>query len=197
MAQTMGATAYAPNERLPLVKNQYTIDLGEAIKAGLFATLLFSACYAPLFFMYKQDSVDLLRVLGSTVTLEEWSARAIGFLLHLGVGIGIAVSYAVILWLFNWQSNAGKGMVFGVLVYIPMFAFFLPWFIGWLPKFGLVGATLPPLDVLMNQVGHGNVGWEANVLVLFAHLMFGLMLGALYRHKIRQHGTYRLEYAGG
>ena len=196
MAHMTGAI-HAADDRTPLKQSPYIIDPREIIQAGFFATLFFSACYAPLFFMYKQDSLDLLRVLGSTVTLDEWTARAIGFILHLGVGIGIAASYAVILWLFNWQSNAGKGTVFGILVYIPMFAFFLPWFIGWLPKFAPTGAVLPPLDTLMNQVGHGNVGWEANFLVLAAHMMFGLMLGAMYRHKVRQPGTYRLEYAGG
>jgi hypothetical protein len=196
MAQTTDA-ARASQERLPVFPNAYEIDWFEAGKAGFLATLFFSAIYAPIYLAYRTDSMDIPLILGSTVTLDEWLARIIGFGIHLGIGIGIALSYAVILWLFNWQGNAGKGTVFGILVFVPMFAFFVPWFIGWLPKFAPTGVVHQPFDVMMNQVGHGNNGWELSALVMLAHMMFGLMLGAIYRHKVKNPGTFRLEYAGG
>jgi len=54
------------------------------------------------------------------------------------------------------------------------------------------------VDTLLNQVGHGNDGWEACGYVLGAHLMYGLLLGAIYRHKtLPLDGRYRIEYGGG
>lgn len=193
---TTGA-AHATNERVPVFPNPFEIDWFEAGKAGFLATLFFSACFAPVYFLYRTDSLDLPLILGSTVFTEEWTARLFGFLIHLGIGTSIGLTYAFLLWLFNWQGNAGKGMVFGVLVYVPMFAFFVPWFIGLLPRFAPTGVVHQPMDILMNQVGHGNSNWDGNFFVLSAHLMFGLMLGAIYRHKVKTAGTYRIEYPGG
>jgi hypothetical protein len=157
-----------------------------------------------MYLIYRQNTVDIPLLLGSFVTGNEWLARLIGIPIHLGIGIGIALSYAILLYIFRLQSNAGKGTVFGGLVFVPMIAFLMPWAVGWSARFGLPhgtlasGARLFPIDTLLNQIGHGNAGWDACAYVLFAHLMYGLLLGALYRHKtLPQDGRYRIEYSGG
>lgn len=122
----------------------------------------------------------------------------LGFLVHMGIGVGIGVGYAILLWIFRLQSNAGKGIVYGFLVFQAMFAFLLPWAVGWSARFGLPHVQLYPADVMLNQAGHGNAGWEAPAIVLVAHLMYGLLLGAIYRHKVRPlDNKVRLEYSGG
>jgi hypothetical protein len=155
-------------------------------------------------FIYRQNSLDIPLLLGSFVFANEWLARIAGFVVHMIIGIGIALTYAILLYIFRLQSNAGKGTVFGFLVFVPMMTFLMPWAVGWSARFGLPHATLEsgarlwPVDTMLNQVGNGNAGWDACVVVLCAHLMYGLLLGALYRHKLRpQDGRYRIEYSGG
>lgn len=193
--------AHAPEGYNPDAKEiptVYQIDWIEAVKAGTTATLLFSAFYAPLYFMYREDSINIPRLIGSFVFADPLLAVLSGFVVHLGIGTSIGVAYAVLLWIFRLQGNGGKGMVFGFLIFQVMFAFLLPWAPGWSARFGLPHAQLQNADVMLNQTGHGNVGWEAPALVLLAHLMFGLLLGAIYRHKVRSlDHSIRLEYSGG
>jgi len=200
MAQTTGAMR-ADAVVKPTI---YQINWGNAVIAGIAATLLFSAVYAPVYLIYRQNSLDLLLLLGNILTGNEWVARLVGLVIHFGIGIGIALAYAIGLYWFRFQSNAGKGTVFGYLVFIGMIAFLMPWFVGFSARWGLphagldTGARLWPVDTLLNQVGHGNDGWEACGYVLGAHLMYGLLLGAIYRHKtLPLDGRYRIEYGGG
>jgi hypothetical protein len=200
MAQTTGAARTDATVK-PTI---YEIDYRSAIIAGIAATLLFSACYSPMVPIYRQNSLDIPLLLGSFLTGNEWLARLLGIGIHMGIGVGIALSYAILLYIFRLQSNAGKGTVFGYMVFIPMMAFLMPWAVGWSARFGLPhgvldsGAHLWPVDTMLNQVGNGNAGWDACALVLCAHLMYGLLLGALYRHKtLPLDGRYRIEYSGG
>lgn len=200
-AHTAALPAHAPEGYNPdarEIPTVYEFDLVEAIKAGTAATLLFSAFYAPMYYIYREDSVNIPRLIGSWVFTDPTLIVLSGFAVHMGIGVGIAVSYAILLWIFRWQSNAGKGTVFGFLIFQAMFAFILPWSVGWLARFAPTHAQLQNADIMLNQTGHSNAGWEAPAIVLLAHLMFGLLLGAMYRHKVRTlDRAVRLEYSGG
>src|SRR5689334_10739093 len=105
MAQTTGAVRTDAVVK-PTI---YQIDYKSVVIAGIAATLIFSATYFPVYLIYRQNSLDLLMLLGNALTGNEWMARFFGLFIHFGIGIGIALAYAVGLYVFRFQSNAGKG----------------------------------------------------------------------------------------
>jgi hypothetical protein len=52
-------------------------------------------------------------------------------------------------------------------------------------------------DVLMNQAGHGNAWWDGPMIVLVAYLLYGVTVGAVYRHQTLDTTRYRVAYQGG
>lgn len=205
MSQTPAAAA--PGAKL--INSPYTVNLVSAVVAGVVSHLLILPALYALYFAYREDCVDLPLVFGSALVAPTdmqsvWVARILGIGAFLGLGAVTGIVYAVLLRVFRWQSNGGKGSVFGVMVFVPTFAFIVPWTIGLLARFAPTQAAMggPPIqnnpDVMFNQLGHGNVGWEPAAWTLCAYIVAFLVLGTLYRHNTREIGTrYRLEYQGG
>lgn len=193
------ARAQAERRNEKVITAPFDVDILSAIKAGIFASLIFTLLWYPLVFVSGEDGVDLALVFGAFITPQiDILTQILGFGALIGTYTGIAVSYAVLLRIFRIRSNAGKGTVFGFLVFVPMIAFFLPWLIGWVARFGVSHASIPQADVLLNQAGHSNFGWEVPAAGLIAHLAFGAILGALYRDKpVSLNVPYRVEYVGG
>jgi hypothetical protein len=194
----MSHTTGAPSAGAKVVPCPYTINWLLAGIAGLFAQVILLSGVYPLYLAYREDSMDPLLLFGSFLTADPVMARVLGFGIYLGMGIAVGLAYAILLYIFRWQGNAGKGAVFGVLVFIPMYAFIWPWTVGFLARFAPTHLSFNNPDVMFNQVGHGNVGWEPAAWTLCVYLIYGIVLGAIYRHGIREMGTrYRLEYQGG
>lgn len=194
----MAHTSSASN--LPLTPNKYKVNLVLATWAGLLGQLLWFLFYYPVYLYYQEDSLDLARMFGSFLVAEPtFIARILGIGALFGIGIGTAWAYAWLLYILNLQSSGTTGFLFGGLFFVPMAAFIIPWSVGFLAEFRGVRMNLP--DVLFSQAGHGNANWDGPLYALVAYVMYGLVLGSVYRHKIRnQPGDakqYRIAYLGG
>jgi hypothetical protein len=193
----------APAPGAKLVNSPYVVNVVSAGIAGLISHLLLIPAIYALYFAYREDSMDLPLLFGAflvapTDMQSVWLARILGMGAFLGIGVVTGIAYAVLLRVFRWQSNGGKGSVFGILVFVPTFAFIVPWTVGFLARFAPTHWRMNNPDVMFNQVGHGNVGWEPAGWMLCCYIIAGLVLGTLYRHKtLEMGGRYRLEYQGG
>lgn len=190
MAHQSGASNLIPTP------NKYQVNLKLATWAGILGQVLWFLFYYPVYFYYGEDSLDLARLFGSFITTDpEWVTRFLGIGALFGIGIGTAWAYAWLLYILNLQSSGTTGFLFGGLFFVPIAAFIIPWTVGFLAQFRDVQMNLP--DVLFSQAGHGNANWDGPMLVLIAYMMYGLVLGAVYRHKLRDPNVYRIAYQGG
>ncbi len=179
-----------------LSENPYRLNFLKLIGAGALATFIFTACWYPIYFSYGNESTNLALILGAILSPREAAAipggalgpglvaLLIGIVIHLFVGIGIASAYAVVLLIIKQQSNAGKGMIFGILVGTGMMAFVLPFYLGLLARFHPAHLAFDNADVALNQIGTGNLGWGPMTVAILAHTAFGYVLGSFYRHKV-------------
>jgi hypothetical protein len=180
--------------------NKYKVNLVLATWAGILGQVLWFLFYYPVYFYYGEDSLDLARLFGSFVVADPtWVARLLGLGVLFGIGVGTAWAYAWLLYILNLQSSGTTGFLFGGLFFVPMAAFVIPWTVGFLAQLRDVQMNLP--DVLFSQAGHGNGNWDGPLYVLVAYIMYGLVVGSVYRHKLRnQPGDkvqYRIAYLGG
>ena len=187
-----------------LTPNKYQPNLLLAGIAGLVGQLMWLGFYYPVYAMYQEDSLDLFRLFGSFIYIfmgnhdgnyDPGIARLVGIPVVLGLGVVIGLIYAWILYILNLQSTGAMGFIFGGLVFTPMIAFVIPWTVGFLAQ--LTGIQMNVPDVAFNQAGHGNAGWDGPVYVLVAYLIYGVILGAMYRHKLRDLTKYEVKYQGG
>ncbi|MES2459833.1 MAG: hypothetical protein V4671_04560 [Armatimonadota bacterium] len=155
-----------------------------AFRAGLVATIAFTLFWYPLYFGSKNTSMDICMLLGSYVVPGDltWLTRFVGIGMHLGVGIGIAFAYAIALQVLRTQSHAGKGALFGVGIFFFMAIWALPW-VAPMAVFGASHAFFDMPSPYLEWLGANDQGWDGFALGLIAHLMYGSILGALYRHK--------------
>lgn len=195
------ATGHGVRNQVREVPTPFVWDIKNAVAAGIFASIIFTILWYPLVFITGEDSLDLALVFGAFITPQlDWLTRILGLGALIGTYTAIAVTYMALLFILRLRSNAGKGAVFGFMVFAAMTAFILPWLVGFLARFGVSHASLPQPDALLNQAGHSNYGWEVMVAGLAAHLMYGAIVGALYREKPREtveSRPFRVEYAGG
>jgi hypothetical protein len=189
MARTAGSGGLKPTP------NRFQVNIGLAIVAGIVGQLFWMALYYPVYFMYQEDSLDLMRLFGSFLTTQEPWTHLLGFGAVMGIGVTTAVAYAWILYILNLQSSGAMGFVFGAFVFQPIIAFVIPWTVGFLAVF--TGVRMNNPDVALNQAGHGNANWDGPFFVLLAYLIYGLIVGAIYRHKLRDTTQYQIAYQGG
>lgn len=201
MAEVYTAShAAAPSGNAILVDSPYQVDWVGATGAGVAGALGLLAVHAFIYLGYGANSLNLPLMFGYFVTADYVLAQIIGLGAVIGLYVTGAWAYAFLLSLFRMQGNGGKGVVYGFMFFVPLYAFILPWVIGLTSRWGaphINSSFLPNMDVMMNQAGQGNVGWEAVALVAFEHLLYGLLVGAVYRHKVLPIGErYRLRYLG-
>jgi len=185
---------------LKTVWSPYRFDLLSAIQAGIVATLFFLVVWYLIYFAVKDPSLDIAMMIGAFLTpTVDWTSRLLGIGGLLGMGITLAIVYALGLLTFKMQTGMGKGLLFGMMIFIPMMAFVFPFSIGFLARFGVSHAYLHNPDVMFNQTGNTGIQWAVAFWALMAHMVFGSFLGLVYRHKLYEGiGTrYELEYAGG
>lgn len=92
---------------------------------------------------------------------------------HIANGILYVLVYAGVLRYRQKQSTVGAGAFFGVLLWLtgPMLLF--PFLLG------LWGVTNP--GIFMLDLGHG---WVPSAVNLGAHLLHGIVAGAIYKHRV-------------
>lgn len=166
----------------------YTPNIPLAIGAGLLATILFTICWYPLYFGYHNTSMDLAMLLGSYVVPGPlgWMTRLVGFFMHLGVGAALGVGYAMLLYVLRTQSHAGKGTLYGAGIFFFMSIWVLPW-VAPMAVYGASGAHFDSVSPFLEWVGANDQGWNGFAFGLIAHLIYGSILGALYRAKRTDH----------
>jgi hypothetical protein len=122
---------------------------------------------------------DLVRLLG-TMTHERaptWQWWSVGILLHASVGAIWAVFYAYFFWSTLGWPPACQGLVFSLgpavlagLVMVPQMSFMHPLVSGGeMPGFGLFAIS---------------IGWLGPAGIIFGHLVYGAVMGALYTRPV-------------
>ncbi|MBC8102293.1 MAG: hypothetical protein H7Z41_06875 [Cytophagales bacterium] len=162
----------------------YKPDFLRAFQGGLAATLVFTLFWYPLYFGFKNPSMDICLLLGSYIVPGDltWLTRFVGIGMHLGIGIGIAFAYATALQVLRTQSHAGKGTLFGIGIFFFMAIWVLPW-VAPMAVYGAAQAQFDAVSPFLDWLGSNDQGWSGFALGLIAHLMYGSILGAVYRHK--------------
>ncbi|MDX1931320.1 MAG: hypothetical protein SFU56_01820 [Capsulimonadales bacterium] len=203
MAEVYSTPAPARGGDVILIDSPYRIHWGRTLIYGIGASLGLLLTHFLIYFGYGMNATNGLNlplILGAFITDDPVGAQLLGIAGVVGLYTGAALAYAFVLHLFHFQSNHGKGTLYGFLLFVAMYAFLYPWMVGLASRWGLPQVTssfLPNPDVMMNQAGHGNLGWEAVFLASVPHLVYGLILGSSYRHTELPVGErYRLRYLG-
>ena len=134
---------------------------------------------------------DLVRLLGE-VTLgvgteraapawQSWQSWPVGLLLHASVGAIWAIFYAYFFWAtYRWKPRV-QGLVFSLgpavlagLVMVPQLAWMRP------------GTAGEPADLQGIGIFAWRLGWGGPVGILFGHLVYGAVMGALYCKPVGQ-----------
>ncbi len=122
--------------------------------------------------------MDLPMMLGTLVVDDPDRARAVGFLIHLGIGQVFALGYALVFALVDragWLLGAGLGLLHA-LVALTVLVPLLP---GVHPRMAstragpATGPGLEPPGLLGSNYGHQTVA-----VAVVAHLAYGVALGA-------------------
>jgi hypothetical protein len=200
MAEVYTPPHTAHQSDLPLITYRYKIEWFRATFAGVAGALALLAFHFFIYLGYGSNALNLPLIFGYFLTSDYVMAQVLGFGITVGLYVGAAWAYAFLLWVFHFQSNGGKGTVYGFLVFVPLYAFILPWTVGLCARWGLPhvnSSYLPLMDVMLHQAGQGNVGWEAVSLVAAEHLLYGLIVGTVYRHTdLVALGRFRQRYLG-
>jgi hypothetical protein len=123
--------------------------------------------------------LDLPLVLGTLVTEDPDRARAAGFFVHLAVGQGFALGYAVTfahLQLATWWLGALLGMLHVAVALLAL----LPLLPGLHPRMASHRAG-PASTAVLEPPGllALNYGVQTPVVAIIAHVTYGTVLGAL------------------
>jgi hypothetical protein len=187
-------------DTMKVVWSEYKFNPVSAFTAGIVATIFFLIVWYLIFLSVKDPAMDIALIVGGFVSPKlDWTARILGFGGLFGIGVSMSFVFGLALLAFKMQSGMGKGLLYGMMLFVPMMAFVLPFSLGFLARFGLSGASIHTFDVMFNQVGNSGGQWQFACWGLLAHMFFGSFLGLVYRHKEREGigSKYEVEYAGG
>jgi hypothetical protein len=153
----------------------FAIDTVRVMAAGFLATTLGTS-------VVKTESLDIRGILASIVTLiapmDRPTALLVGTVWHCLNGIAFAAIYARILIALRKQSTVGTGFLLGVAL----------WILLMLTMPILFNADPPVRSGEMPNPGvfllHTGMGWTPAFFVLLDHLVYGLLVGVIYRHRV-------------
>jgi hypothetical protein len=159
----------APNQRA------FAIDRAQVIGAGLIATAVGTS-------VLKTESLDIRGILATMVTLitplDRPTALLVGTMWHFLNGIAFAAIYAKILIALRKQSTVTTGFWLGLSLWIlPMLT--LPILFSWDPS--VRSGQLPNPGVFLLHTG---MGLTPAFFVLLDHLVYGLLVGVIYKHRL-------------
>jgi hypothetical protein len=154
------------------------MDWGGWALFGLLATALLTAAMS-VSQLVGWTRLDLPLLLGTMVTGDPDRARVVGFFIHLGIGEGFALGYALAFALLDtatWWLGALLGLVH-VAVALTILVPLLP---GVHPRMASNRAGPRSLTTLEPPGLLGlNYGAETPAVAIGAHLLFGIALGVL------------------
>ena len=166
-----GRSVYAPAPAFPGV-GPYALCWGTALAAGFVATFA-SQCCLLVFFALVVDTppLDLLLELG-------WPRTALYFL----VGVVLALFYAGALLALRRQSNWRLGAILGGVVWLASLLR--------IPLLLSIPSLLTAAERLSSRVAASSVDlfWVAAAVDLGVFLLYGVGVGAIYRHLVRVTG---------
>ena len=146
-------------------------DWGQAVGAGFLATAMSAMSI---------KSLDVPALLGSMALPQGGpNAALIGTIWHFANGIAFALVYAKVLAAWQRQSTLGTGAGFGLVLWV-VAMLLLPVLLSVHP---LVRAgKMPNPGVFLLGLGAGLV---PAVSLLIGHLVYGVLAGALYKHRVQ------------
>jgi hypothetical protein len=154
------------------------MDWGGWALFGLLATALLTAAMS-VSQLVGWTRLDLPLLLGTMVTGDPDKARVVGFFMHLGIGEGFALGYALAFALLDtatWWLGALLGLVH-VAVALTILVPLLP---GVHPRMASNRAGPRSISTLEPPGLLGlNYGVETPAVAIGAHLLFGIALGLL------------------
>ncbi len=122
--------------------------------------------------------LDLPLILGTVITEDPDRARVAGFFIHLAIGQGFALGYAVTFAMLepSWWLGAELGLLH-VSVALTLF---VPLFAGVHPRMASHRAG-PRSTAVLEPPGLGGVNYGAAtpVVTVVAHLLYGIALGLM------------------
>ena len=149
-------------------------DPGAAVAAGIVATVVMTVLmYMGKAMLPRQMPMDILYMLGSMVTPSRAPAYLVGTMMHAVNGIVFALIHTGLYQAFELEEGlVGWGALFG--------------FVHWI-AFGMAMGMMSLMHPLVRRGQLADPGWfvlrypKLNVMgALMVHLVFGLVLGALY-----------------
>jgi hypothetical protein len=123
--------------------------------------------------------LDLPLLLGTLVTEDPDRARVAGFFIHLGVGEGFALGYAATFALLD-TATWWLGALLGLLQATVALTVLVPLMVGVNPRIASSRAG-PSSTAVLEPPGLAglNYGVQTPIVVLAAHLVYGIALGLL------------------
>ena len=158
---------YARNQRV------FAIDRAQVIGAGFIATAMGTS-------VLKAESLEIRGILATMVTLitplDRPRALLVGTVWHYLNGIAFAVLYAKILIVLGKQSTVTTGFWLGLSLWM-ILMLMLPILFSGDPS--VRSGQLPNPGAFLLNTG---MGWTPAFFVLLDHLVYGLLVGILYKH---------------
>ena len=158
----------------------FVIDTARVIAAGFLATMLGTS-------VLKTESLDIRGILATIVALvtpmDRPTALLVGTVWHCLNGIAVAAIYAKVLVAFRKESSVGKGFLLGFALWA-LLMLALPILFSADPS--VRSGQLPNPGVFLLHTG---MGWAPAFFVLLDHLVYGLLVGITYRHRLGHAGT--------
>lgn len=161
------------NEAWPAAR--YRFNGPAAIQASLVAA---TAITLYMLFVPRWLGIEEMDI-GITVGALSGSAAGLARLAwHVGNGIIYVFPYAALLVRWQKQSTAWTGAVFGFFLWLVGPMLLIPFLLNPHPRVGMEGWTNP--GIFMVALG---LGWKPAAIDLVAHLVHGVLAGAVYKHR--------------
>lgn len=147
--------------------------------AGLVGTTLLTAVLVG-FQLMGRTRLDLPLLLGTFVCPDPDRARAVGFFIHLGVGLAFALVHFAG---FEAVGHAGPllGMVYGLVHAAVALTVLVPLLPGLHPRLASERAG-PATTAMLEPPGllALNYGWSTPLVAFAAHALYGAVLGLVF-----------------
>jgi hypothetical protein len=158
----------------------FVIDTARVIAAGFLGTMLGTSAL-------KTESLDIRGILATIISLvtpmDRPTALLVGTVWHCLNGMVFAAIYAKVLVALQRESSVGKGFLLGFALWI-LLMLMLPILFSVDPS--VRSGQMPNPGAFLLSTG---MGWAPAFFVLLDHLVYGLLVGIIYRHRLDHAGT--------
>ena len=153
----------------------FAVDTTQVIGAGFIATALGTS-------VLKTESLDIRGILATMLTLitplDQPTALLVGTIWHFLNGIAFGAIYAKILIAFRKQSTMSTGFWLGLALWL-LLMLTLPILFSVDPS--VRSGQMPNPGVFLLHTG---MGWTPALFVLLDQLVYGLLVGIIYKHRL-------------